>query len=80
MNSAVSSDRVPTKKRKFTSYVFPGMGEKIEALAQEKRWTESQTVAYLLEEALIAQGLMTREEIEAMAEAFTRGEGDDAQR
>jgi predicted transcriptional regulator len=68
-----SSRSVPTRKKKYTTYIIPALAEKISQLARSERRTDSQMIANLVEDGLIARGLVTREEIEQLTEEFKQG-------
>ncbi|WP_416666326.1 hypothetical protein [Egbenema bharatensis] len=53
------------------------MAEKISQLAKAERRTDSQMIANLVEDGLIARGLVTREEIERLTEEFKQGDEED---
>jgi hypothetical protein len=70
------SESVPTRKKKYTTYIVPALAEKINQLAKSERRTDSQMIANLVEDGLIARGLVTREEIDQLTEAFRQGGGE----
>lgn len=56
---------VPTKRYKVTTYLEPKVAEIFILLTKQERRTESQMASNLIEDALIARGLMTREQLDA---------------
>lgn len=65
-----NTPEVPTRKRKFTTYVLPEIAQLIDQLVITEGRTESQMVNSLLQDSLIARGMVTREQIEDWAQRF----------
>lgn len=55
---------VPTKRYKVTTYLEPKVAEIFTLLTKQERRTESQMASNLIEDALIARGLLTREQLD----------------
>ncbi len=55
---------VPTKRYKVTTYLEPKVAEVFTILTKQERRTESQMASNLIEDALIARGLITREQLD----------------
>ncbi|MEP0914163.1 hypothetical protein NDI45_24970 [Leptolyngbya sp. GB1-A1] len=55
---------VPTKRYKVTTYLEPKIAEVFTLLTKQERRTESQMASNLIEDALIARGLITREQLD----------------
>ncbi len=55
---------VPTKRYKVTTYLEPKIAEVFTLLTKQERRTESQMASNLIEDALIARGLVTREQLD----------------
>ncbi len=60
-----TQNSVPTKRYKVTTYLEPKVAEIFATLTRQERRTESQMASNLIEDALIAKGLVTREQLDA---------------
>lgn len=65
---------VPTRRIKFTTYVLPEVGERVRKIARDENRTDSQLVSTLIEEALIARGEFSNDELIELRDAFLNSE------